>query len=68
MSRETDRLMLKLPMADVAEWLLAELRETPNTSQSRHARRATLLYLIAKLGQDEALDNLRIKLGEIDER
>ena len=53
MSRETDRLMLKLPVADVAEWLRAELRETPNTSASMQSRRVTLLWLLAKLGQDE---------------
>jgi hypothetical protein len=53
MSRETDRLMLKLPMADVAEWLRAELRDTPNTSASMQSRRVTLLWLLAKSGQDE---------------
>ena len=53
MSRETDRLMLKLPLADVAAWLRAELRETPNTSASMQSRRVTLLWLLAKLGQDE---------------
>ena len=53
MSRETDKLMLKLPLADVAEWLRAELRETPNTSASMQSRRVTLLWLLAKLGQDE---------------
>ena len=53
MSRETDHLMMKLPLADVAEWLRAELRETPNTSASMQSRRVTLLWLLAKSGQDE---------------
>jgi hypothetical protein len=62
MSRETDKLMLKLPVADVAEWLRAELRETPNTSASMQSRRVTLLWLLAKLGADEDTK------GEDDER
>ena len=70
MRRETDKLMLKLPVADVAAWLRSELRDTPNTTASMQSRRATLLHLIAKLGEDEALENLRntLTLGEIDER
>ena len=53
MSRETDRLMLKLPLADVAAWLRAELQDTPDTTQGLQFRRGTLRTLIAKLGQDE---------------
>ena len=53
MSHESDRLMLKLPLADVAAWLRAELGETPDTSQVFQFRRGTLRTLIAKLGQDE---------------
>ena len=70
MSRESDKLMLALPMPDVAAWLRAELRDTPNTTASMQSRRVTLLHLISKLGEDEALENLHntLTLGEIDER
>jgi hypothetical protein len=61
MSRESDRLMLKLPLADVAEWLRAELRDCPDTTPTFRLRQTILRNLIAKLGQDETK-------GEDDER
>ena len=62
MSRESDKLMMKLPLADVAEWLRAELRDCPDTTHTFLLRRIFLRNLIAKLGQDETTK------GEDDER
>ena len=53
MSRETDKLMLRLPVADVAAWLRQELREISGETHTSQVRRALLQTLIAKLGQDE---------------
>jgi hypothetical protein len=61
MSRETDKLMLKLPLADVAEWLRQELEDhaqpkdvTDAMDEMAHlaylVQTHTLLRLIAKLG------------------
>lgn len=53
MSRESDKLMLKLPVADVAAWLRQELRDTPDVTPRGCVQRDCLRTLIAKLGQDE---------------
>ena len=63
MSRESDKLMLKLPMPDVAAWLRAELKERLEANTGFRAEGLTLRYLIAKLGADET----DIK-GDNDER
>ena len=61
MSRESDKLMLKLPMADVSKWLWGELTDliAANYPANQYeqmvsvAKENMLLHLIAKLGQDE---------------
>jgi len=61
MSRETDKLMLKLPLADVAEWLRQELEDVEVSLRAgtqmgsmefhdRYIQKQTLQTLIAKLG------------------
>jgi hypothetical protein len=61
MSRETDRLMLKLPLTDVAEWLRQELEDHTHPPDMVAAMdeadrlvystwKNTILRLIAKLG------------------
>ena len=52
MSRESDRLMLKLPMADVSKWLWEELRDMSRNGFSYYQLEVART-LIAKLGQDE---------------
>ena len=52
-SRKADELMAKLPVADVAAWLRAELRETP---LSQYAYRGSLSHLLLKLGYDVGRD------------
>jgi hypothetical protein len=61
MSRKTDQLMLKLPLADVAEWLRAEFVDMVREYNAKEwksiaelseaaANERVLLRLIAKLG------------------
>ena len=62
MSRESDKLMMKLPLADVAAWLQAELQDAVQLRDDgqRLCEHMTgdetarcIARLIAKLGQDE---------------
>ena len=61
MSRESDKLMMKLPMADVSKWLWEELTDliAANYPANQYeqmvsvAKENMLLHLIAKLGQEE---------------
>jgi hypothetical protein len=52
MSRESDRLMMKLPVADVADWLRAEMRDMGRNGFSYYQLEVART-LISKLGQDE---------------